>query len=472
MQLLSNNDTRSQQSPRIWHRFLLATGLSIFFILIYGGCTAINEMRGDFGVIYFEWEQYIPFVPWLIIPYMSIDLFFFGAPFLQSNRDELRILRQRIMLGILIAGVCYILLPLQLVTDRPAVESGMLGYIFRFLHGFDKPYSNLLPSLHIILRCILVVWYIKRVKRIEGAMGIVLRNILHAWFFLIGCSTVLIGQHHIIDIIGGFIVAILVFYCVREPKLHIEQTTHVRIAVYYLAGVCICALLAFAGFLIDSILGWLLIGLSTWIGVALLIVVWGYMHAGYRVIAKSDGKIHLSSRLLLAPWLIGHYISLLYYKPRSKVWDVVDDHVWLGRCLNSSEAEYAVKNGVQAVVDMTCEFNEAKALRHCTYINLQTLDLTAPTTSTLDQAADCIMSQSKNGCVYVHCKIGYSRSAAVVAAYFLKAKKAQNVEEAVAMIREKRPNIIIRHEVMDALRAYKDALSHPPVRPAITSTGY
>src|SRR5438270_13463445 len=60
----------------------VSAGLSILFLIVYGGCNWITSHRTGVGTFYFEWERRIPFVPFFILPYMSIDLFFVAAPFL------------------------------------------------------------------------------------------------------------------------------------------------------------------------------------------------------------------------------------------------------------------------------------------------------------------------------------------------------------------------------------------------------
>ena len=128
--------------------------------------------------------------------------------------------------------------------------------------------------------------------------------------------------------------------------------------------------------------------------------------------------------------------------------------VLIGRTLTEAEAAEAVKQGVTAVLDLTAEFSEASALRHTKYKNLPILDLTAPTQDQLHAAAAFIAEESANGTVYVHCKIGYSRSAAVVGAYLLASGHAATIDEAVEKLREVRPTIVIRPEVTEALRAF------------------
>ncbi|HEX8077296.1 MAG TPA: dual specificity protein phosphatase family protein [Chthoniobacterales bacterium] len=115
------------------------------------------------------------------------------------------------------------------------------------------------------------------------------------------------------------------------------------------------------------------------------------------------------------------------------------------------EAEAIAKKGVTAVLDLTSEFSEAAPLRTVAYKNIPILDLTAPTTEQLQEAAAFIQQESETGIVYVHCKIGYSRTAAIAAAYLLRAGLAGSVSEAIERIRQARPGIVIRPEVMTAV---------------------
>ena len=114
-----------------------SAALSLLFIVVYGGCSWITAHRTDVGTWYYSWERFIPFVPWLIVPYMSIDLFFVSSPFLCQSRCELRVLAQRIAFAILIAGAFFLLMPLHLAVARPQT-SGWTGAIFNFLHGFER----------------------------------------------------------------------------------------------------------------------------------------------------------------------------------------------------------------------------------------------------------------------------------------------------------------------------------------------
>src|SRR5207249_2509108 len=78
------------------------------------------------------------------------------------------------------------------------------------------------------------------------------------------------------------------------------------------------------------------------------------------------------------------------------------------------------------------------------------------------EMGEFIGNHSRDGAVYVHCKIGYSRSAAAVAAYLIMSGKANTVKEAFAIIRRVRPSVVIRPEVISALFEFDHRLRSAP----------
>ena len=116
----------------------VSIGLSILFLIVYGGCNWITARRANVGTFLFWWEVAIPFVPFFILPYMSIDLFFVAAPFLCRTERELSIFTKRIATAILVAGVCFLIFPLRFAFPRPHAD-GSLGAIFDWFRGMDAP---------------------------------------------------------------------------------------------------------------------------------------------------------------------------------------------------------------------------------------------------------------------------------------------------------------------------------------------
>jgi protein-tyrosine phosphatase len=130
--------------------------------------------------------------------------------------------------------------------------------------------------------------------------------------------------------------------------------------------------------------------------------------------------------------------------------------------LTAKEAGAAVRQGVTAVLDLTAEFSESAPFLSLAYRNIPVLDLTAPTFDQLEEMAAFIEEESSKGIVYVHCKIGYSRTGAAAAAFLLRTGKVRTIPEAIHFLRQVRPAIVIRPEVMTALDEFATHLTVSP----------
>lgn len=424
--------------------FATSALLSGLFVAVYGFTSWFASLHGHLGTLAFAWEAQIPFVPIMIIPYMSLDLFFVAAPFVCRDDAERRLLAKRITFAILVAGACFLVMPLQFAWPRPVPE-GWLGGIYRFLHGFDRP-TNLFPSLHIALRTILVVVYARHTRGLA-------RFASHLWFSLIGLSTLLTYQHHLLDVAGGFILAAFSCYLFREEQAAAGHTNP-RVGGYYALGALVCTT---AGVWL-----WPFGALLLWPAAALALTALGYFGVIRGLFRKTGGRLPLVSRLLLAPVLLGHRLSLAWYRRRANPWDEVSSGLLIGRRLSDAEAKQVIAGGVVAVVDLTSEFSEAGPFRSLAYLGLPTLDLTAPVQADIDRALAFIRDQLPHGKVYVHCKIGYSRSASVVGAWLLDRGLARTTAEALALLRRARPSLIVRPEVVAVLEGRAAGNSRQP----------
>lgn len=107
-----------------------------------------------------------------------------------------------------------------------------------------------------------------------------------------------------------------------------------------------------------------------------------------------------------------------------------------------------------AVLDLTAEFSEATPFLGRVYRNIPILDLTAPSPDQLREAVAFIRDEAARGQVYVHCKVGYSRTAAVVGAYLIETGRARTAEESIRLLRKARPSITVRPEALSAIRGF------------------
>ena len=424
--------------------------LGPLFFLVYEICNWLTSLRPDVPTAYFDWERAIPFVPAMIVPYMSTDLFFAGSFFLCRDSRELRTLGLRFLSAILLSAAGFLLFPLRFAFERPEVD-GIYGALFRLLGSFDRPY-NQAPSLHLSL---LVLQWMVYARHTNG----VLRTGLYAWSVLIGLSTVLTYQHHVLDLYTGVAVAIVSYYLFPEravatsgvgtwPSVPVRR--HWRLVGAYAMGAALCA--TAAG------LDWRITHPFLWPAAALGLVAAAYAGLGTAIFLKSSGRLSLASRLVLAPHLLGAYVSFRLYTHRQAPYSEVAPGLLLGRKLSASEARHVVAEGVVAVVDLTAEFSETASLRSLKYLNLQVLDLTVPSPSQLRVAADFMLQHRRLGKVLVHCALGYGRSAAVVAAYLLASGEARTVAEAVTRVRHAQPRAVFSSAVLAMLEAFQKNL--------------
>ncbi len=410
------------------------------FTIIYNLCNWLTHLRPDVGVWAFAWERYWPVVPAMIVPYWSLDFFFVLAPFLCRTREELAVLRRRLVFVTIAAGLGFLAIPLQFAFPRPHVE-GLFAPMFAALYSFDLPH-NLFPSLHLALRTVLTSFYLRQTS---GAG----RWLVHVWFSLVGISTLLTWQHHLVDVLGGVWLGAIAIHLFRHDELPAPRAQNARIASYYALGTVVCSQLARIAF------PWTLP--FVWPASALGIAAFGYAGFGGNIYRKHAGRLTGMTKVLLGPVLFGQWLSWRYYRSKSPPWNEVAPGVWIGALLNCEEAATARNQGVTAVLDLCVEFSEPAVFREVRYAHLPVLDLTAPTAGQLAAAAEIIEAEARHGIIYVHCKAGYSRSAGAVGAWLLHTCRARTADEAVAHLIAARPGIVIRPEIREVLRQFQMA---------------
>ena len=137
--------------------------------------------------------------------YMSLYLLFVLAPFVVRTRREFRALVATMATVILAGGTSFLLIPAELAFPPP--PEGNLGIWAGLYHCADRLNLtyNLVPSLHVAFAVICAAVLAPRAPR-----GI--RILLWSWAVLIAASTVLIHQHHVLDVVTGWLLALV---CVK-----------------------------------------------------------------------------------------------------------------------------------------------------------------------------------------------------------------------------------------------------------------
>jgi membrane-associated phospholipid phosphatase len=182
--------------------------LTVLFAVIYGGSNWFNNDRMHYFRLYYQWELAIPFIPAMIIAYFSLQILFL-LPLLHCNRNGLMVLAKRMAVAIPVAGAIFILIPTQLGFDREEMTSFFASF-YDFLYTVDRPY-NLFPSLHVTLATLVIASLYRQV-------GGILMWLYILWLLLLYLSVLLVHQHHVLDIAGGIMLAILAVFWVPEPE--------------------------------------------------------------------------------------------------------------------------------------------------------------------------------------------------------------------------------------------------------------
>jgi len=267
------------------------------------------------------------------------------------------------------------------------------------------------------------------------------------WFALLFVSVLTTYQHHFIDLPTG---ALLGFFCLwlwpdaaTSPAAGARLTfdpKRRRLAACYLAGAVLSTAPAFAG----GLALWLL-----WPAISLTFVAANYATFDVRGFQKgANGKMSLAASWLLAPYLIGAWAN-------SRLWTRGRPHsvgiregVWLGRTPWPRAATDFAR-----IVDLCAELPGVPGSRA-----VPVLDLIVPAPEKLARAAAEIEQARSAGRVLVCCALGYSRSAAAVAAWLLSTGRAASVDAAIAEIRRARPRIALdagaRAAIVQAARHY------------------
>ena len=437
-------------TPRPWRRAVAWLAfLGPFFFASYGFANWLASRRGDVGAVAFDWERAIPFVPWTIVPYWSIDLLYVLSIFVCTTQRELDRHAQRLLAVQLISIAFFIAFPLRFSFDRP-VADGLFGALFTALGSFDKPF-NQAPSLHIGL--LIVIWVSLARHWTLSQRWARWRWALHAWMALIGLSILTTYQHHFIDLPTGLAVGFAVLWAlpdeIESPLHRLAFTTDParrRLALRYSIGAAVCAALACLG----GTWLWLF-----WPALALALVALNYAAVGARGFQKdSDGRLSTGARGLLAPYLVGARINSRLWTRRHPLPAEVADGVWIGRIPSSAELR---ASPFAAIVDLSAELS-CGGYEGRLYRSFPVLDLTVPDPAVLRVAAeaiqDAIGQARQHGPVLVCCALGYSRSAAAIVAWLLMTRRVATVETAMSMVQKARPAIVLKREHCTALEAF------------------
>jgi membrane-associated phospholipid phosphatase len=179
---------------------LLALGFALFWLVVYGGTSALTRRYPVRLRVHMGWELGLPFVPELSAVYLSLGVLLLLLLFVFRTWPELVPLVVVMSLQTLVAAACFLVLPVQ-DAFPPVRVTGPWGALFSLADtlNFD---GNYLPSLH-------VAYAVTAALAIGRRAGPVGRSAVLAWAAAIAASTMLLHQHYLADVVAGFLLATL-----------------------------------------------------------------------------------------------------------------------------------------------------------------------------------------------------------------------------------------------------------------------
>lgn len=376
----------------------------IINLLVFALCYPLaNQLAAQSHItrnLALPFETALPFVAWMIIPYLSSGIFFALSFAWVRTADDLRVLSQRLLLATVFATLVFALYPLQFSMTRPAVDNPLLVALYGFLSAVDRPY-NQLPSLHVAY-CFIIwrsLW--------SSFVAPPARIVLAAWLALVALATVFTYQHQCVDVAGGLLLGLTAAALIRHGR------AEANVAFYYLMAAGIV--------LLTGVLA-LRCALALYLVASLLLVSLAYARTDRFFLHKREGRHPLWIWLLYAPYLLGYRLTwccVRWRERRRPPFLEISERLWIGRRLSAAEAAGLPSQPV--VVDLANELSETPSLRNGDYHYFPLLDLRLPDAAALDEISELLIREiGKGRSVYLHCAMGYSRSTLIAKHYMGK----------------------------------------------------
>ena len=254
-------------------------------------------------------DDVIPFISVMIIPYSWSLILFVASFFIVRTAAQLSLLTRRLILATTFACLIFYCYPARFSFHR-LIPDYWTQFGYQFLHLVDKPF-NQLPSLHISYAILLGVslWDVIDYKKIWVLSTY--RLLLISICTLIIVSTVLTYQHHLLDILGGAVLAGVVLILSNLIR-------NALVTKYLTLGIIGFLLIAIAGFYLTnssgitlSIIEDLAIAIALYWLVSFMMLAFAYQQPKYTC-DKHWFQKNSSEKLTLSTWIKFAPIIIIY----------------------------------------------------------------------------------------------------------------------------------------------------------------
>jgi membrane-associated phospholipid phosphatase len=191
---------RSTIAEKVWSTYgLWAFWVAVAFFTVYPTCNWITSHRTNTFSLYLDAELAIPFIPQFVWVYLSMYVLFLIPPFF-LNSSQLTVLGKQLVLSTIGSGCLFLLVPAKLGFARTLPDDPLHRPVFADMFAVDLPH-NMAPALHVVFSALILF------AILEASEGAPIKLLWWSWLVIICLSTVLVHQHHLIDVLSGLMVA-------------------------------------------------------------------------------------------------------------------------------------------------------------------------------------------------------------------------------------------------------------------------
>ena len=187
-----------------------AVWVGIAFFSVYPTCNWLTSLRGSYVDLYFSAELDVPFIPEFMLVYLSMYVLFAMPPFFLQV-VALQRLGKQLIAGTLLSGLVFLLVPTRLGFDRQVPDSELFAPLYSGMFEVDMPH-NMVPSLHVVFSALILL------SLVDAGTSMRQRALWYAWLIAICASTLLVHQHHLIDVVAGLAMALLLRHVIGGEK--------------------------------------------------------------------------------------------------------------------------------------------------------------------------------------------------------------------------------------------------------------
>ncbi len=191
--------------------YLPLSGLfTVLFLVVYSGASRLSAYRNPPPAPHFAFEAAIPFVPQMAWIYLSVPLALALTPLFLRTKRELVPFFFTLTAQLLAAGTIYLLYPVAPAWPPRVIEGpeGAGTAVFHVADVVNLDYNEL-PSLHLAFASTVALVF----GRYWGVMG---RLLLWLWVLAVAASTLMLHEHHLLDVVTGTALGILAVATVQR----------------------------------------------------------------------------------------------------------------------------------------------------------------------------------------------------------------------------------------------------------------